>query len=49
MLKENENVLRESETYLFGKVFRSLMIEIEKSRKKSSESFKDVSEKNSPF
>ena len=35
MLKENDNVLRESETLLFEKIFRSHMIEIEKFRKKS--------------
>ena len=28
MFKENENVLRESETHLFGKNFRSHMIEM---------------------
>ena len=49
MLKENEDILRESETHLFGKKFRSHMIEIEKSRKKSLEAFKDVGEKKSPF
>ena len=49
MLKENENILRESETHLFEKKFRSHMIEIEKSRKKSLEAFKDVGEKKSPF
>ena len=36
MLRENENILKESETHLFGKKFRSHMIEIEKSRKKSN-------------
>ena len=49
MLKENENILRESKTHLFRKKFRSHMIEIEKSRKKSLEAFKDVGEKKSPF
>ena len=34
MLRENKNILKESETHLFGKKFRSHMIEIEKSRKK---------------
>ena len=29
MLKENENMLRESETHFFGKKFRSHMMEIE--------------------
>ena len=48
MLKENENILKESETRLFGKKLRSHMIEIEKSRKKSLEAFKDVGEKNLP-
>ena len=28
MFKENENILRESETHLFGKKFRSHMIEM---------------------
>ena len=36
ILRENENILKESETHLFGKKFRSHMIEIEKSRKKSN-------------
>ena len=49
VLKENENILKESETHLFGKKFQSHMIEIEKSRKKSLEAFKDVGEKKSPF
>ena len=34
MLRENKNILKESETHRFGKKFRSHMIEIEKSRKK---------------
>ena len=49
MLRKNENILRESETYLFGKKFRPHIMEIEKSRKKSLEPFKDVGEKKSPF
>ena len=49
MLKENENVLRESETHAFGKKIWSHMIEIEKSRKKSLEAFKDVDEKKTSF
>ena len=49
MLKKNENILSESETHLLGKKSRSHMIEIEKSRKKSLETFKDVFEKKSPF
>ena len=48
-LKENENILKESETHLFGKKFRCHMIENEKSRKKSLDAFKDVGEKKSPF
>ena len=48
MLKKNEDILRESETDLLGKKFRSHMIEIKKSRKKSLETFKDVGEKKSP-
>ena len=49
MLKKNENILRESETHVFGKKFRSHIMEIEKSRKKSLEAFKDVGEKSLPF
>ena len=49
MLKENENILKESETQLFGKKFLSDMTEIEKSRKKTLEAFKDVGEKKSTF
>ena len=49
MLKENENILKEIENYLFGKKFRSHMIEIKKSRKKSLKAFKYVGEKKSPF
>ena len=49
MLKKNENILRESETHLFGKKFRSHIMEIEKSRKTSLEAFKDIGEKKSPF
>ena len=37
MLKENENVLKESETHHFVKKFRSHFIEIKRSRKKSLE------------
>ena len=46
--KENENILKESETHLLVKKFRSHMIGIEKSRKKSLKVFKDVGKK-SPF
>ena len=49
MLKENENILRQSETHLFGKKFQSFMIEIEKSRKKSLEAFTNVGKKKPPF
>ena len=49
MLLENENTLEESETHLFEKKFQSHMTEIEKSRKKSLEVYKDVGEKKSPF
>ena len=49
ILKENENILKENETHLFGKKFRSQMIETEKSREKSLEVFKDFGEKKSPF
>ena len=49
MLKENENILRKSETHLFGKKFQSHLIEIEKSWKKLSEAFKDVGEKKPSF
>ena len=34
MFQENENILKERETHLFGKNIRSHMTEIEKSRKK---------------
>ena len=46
---KKKNILKESETHLFGKKFRSHIVEIEKSRKKSLEAFKDVGEKKSPF
>ena len=49
MLRENENIFKESKTHLFGKKFRSHMVEIKKSRKKLLEAFKDVGEKKSPF
>ena len=49
MLKENENILRESETHLFEEKFQSHMIEIEKSKKKSLEAFKDVCKKKPSF
>ena len=49
MLKENEYILRESKTHLFGNKFWSHMIGIENSMKKSLEAFKDVGEKKSPF
>ena len=49
MLKENENILRETETHLFGKKFRSHMIEIEKSREKSLDTFKGVGERKPSF
>ena len=49
MLKENENILNEIENHLFGKKFRSHMIEIKKSRKKSLKAFNYVGEKKSPF
>ena len=46
---KNKNILKESETHLFGKKFRSHMIEIEKSRKKTLEAFKDICDKKSLF
>ena len=39
ILIENENILKESEAHLFGKKFRSHMIEIQKSWKKPLEAF----------
>ena len=39
ILMENENILKESETHLFGKKFLSHMIEIQKSWKKPLEAF----------
>ena len=48
MLRENENVLNESETHLFFKRFWSHMTEIKKSKKKLSEAIKNFGEK-SPF
>ena len=35
MLKENENILKESETHLFRKKFPFHLLEFEKSRKNS--------------
>ena len=49
MLKENKNILKESESHLFGKNFRSHIIEIEKSRKKTLEAFKGIGDKKSLF
>ena len=47
MLKENENILRGSETHLFGNKFWSHTIEIKKSRKKSLEATNYVGKKKS--
>ena len=47
MLKEDEKILKESETHLFG--IKIHMIEIEKSRKKQLEIFKDIGKKKYPF
>ena len=49
ILKENENILKESETHIFEEKFRSHMIQIKNSWKKSLEAFKDVGEKKSLF
>ena len=47
MLKEDEKILKESETHLFGTKIH--MIEIEKSRKKTLDIFKEIGKKKSPF
>ena len=49
ILKENENILKESETHIFEEKFRYHMIQIKNSWKKSLEAFKDVGEKKSLF
>ena len=49
MLKENQNIPRQSEIHLFGKKFQSCMIEIKKFRTKSLEAFTNVGEKKPPF
>ena len=49
ILKENENILKESETHIFEEKFRSHRIQIKNSWKKSLEAFKDVGEKKSLF
>ena len=49
ILKENENILKESETHIFEEKFRSHMTQIKNSWKKSLGAFKDVGEKKSLF
>ena len=49
LLKEKTTLLQEDEGHLFGKKFRSHIIEIERSKKKSLEVFKSNNEKNPPF
>ena len=49
LLKEKIALLQEDECHLFGKTFRSHIIEIERSKKKSLEVFKGNNEKNTPF
>ena len=49
LLKEKTALLQEDECHLFGKTFRSHIIEIERSKKKSLEVFKGNNEKNTPF
>ena len=49
LLKEKTVLLQEDEGNLFGKKFRSHIIEIERSKKKSLEVFKVNNEKNTPF
>ena len=48
-LKEKTALLQEDEGHLFGKKFRSHIIQIERSKKKSLEVFKGNNEKNIPF
>ena len=47
--KENTALLQEDECHLFGQKFRSYIIEIEQSKKKSLEVFKGNNEKNNSF
>ena len=49
LLKEKTALLQEDEGHLFGKKFRSHIIETERSKKKSLEVFKGNNEKNTPF
>ena len=49
MLKENENILKESKTHLLRKKVSISYDRDRKSRKKSLKAFKDVGEKKSPF
>ena len=49
LLKEKTALLQEDEGHLFGKKFRSHIIETERSKKKSLEVFKGNNEKNPPF
>ena len=49
LLKEKSALLQEDECHLFGKNFRSHIIEIERSKKKSLEDFKGNNEGNTPF
>ena len=49
MLKENENILKESETHLFGKKFPFHLKELEKSRKNSWKPLKILARRNIPF
>ena len=46
---EKATLLQEDEDHLFGKRFRSQLIEIERSKKKSQEVFKVNIEKDPPF
>ena len=49
LLKEKTALLPEDEGHLFGKKFRSHIIETERSKKKSLEVFKGNNDKNTPF
>ena len=49
LLNEKTALLQVDEGHLFGKKFRSHIIEIERSKKKSLEVFKGNNEKNTPF
>ena len=49
LLKEKTAILQESESHVFGKKFRSHIIEVERSKKQSLGVFKGSHDKNNPF